>query len=149
MSEINIDVVVLKNEVLLNCSEEKLVEMSNGCICCILWEDLLIEVCVLVSSGKFDYQVIELIGIFEFLFVVEIFIFEDEDGVILVDVVQFDIMVMVVDVVNFVKDFEEVRYLQEIGELLGEEDECSVVDLFIDQIEFVDVLLFSKIDLIN
>ncbi|HBY41872.1 MAG TPA: 4-hydroxytetrahydrobiopterin dehydratase [Alteromonas sp.] len=149
MSEINIDAAVLKNEVSLNRSEEKLVEMSNGCICCTLREDLLIEVRALASSGKFDYLVIESTGISEPLPVAETFTFEDEDGVTLADVAQLDTMVTVVDAVNFAKDFEEAKYLQETGESLGEEDERSVADLLIDQIEFADVLLLSKTDLIN
>ena len=149
MSEINIDAAVLKNEVSLNRSEEKLVEMSNGCICCTLREDLLIEVRALASSGKFDYLVIESTGISEPLPVAETFTFEDEDGVTLADVAQLYTMVTVVDAVNFAKDFEEAKYLQETGESLGEEDERSVADLLIDQIEFADVLLLSKTDLIN
>lgn len=149
MSEINIDAAVLKNEVSLNRSEEKLVEMSNGCICCTLREDLLIEVRALASSGKFDYLVIESTGISEPLPVAETFTFEDEDGVTLADVAQLDTMVTVVDAVNFAKDFEEAKYLQETGESLGEEDERSVADLLIDQIEFADVLLLSKTDLID
>jgi len=149
MSEINIDAAVLKNEVSLNRSEEKLVEMSNGCICCTLREDLLIEVRELANSGKFDYLVIESTGISEPLPVAETFTFEDEDGVTLADVAQLDTMVTVVDAVNFSKDFDEAKYLQEAGESLGEDDERSVADLLIDQVEFADVILISKTDLVD
>ena len=149
MSEINIDAAVLKNEVSLNRSEEKLVEMSNGCICCTLREDLLIEVRELANSGRFDYLVIESTGISEPLPVAETFTFEDEDGVTLADVAQLDTMVTVVDAVNFTNDFEEAKYLQEAGESLGEDDERSVADLLIDQVEFADVILISKTDLVD
>lgn len=149
MSEINIDAAVLKNDVSLNRSEEKLVEMSNGCICCTLREDLLIEVRQLANSGRFDYLVIESTGISEPLPVAETFTFEDEDGVTLADVAKLDTMVTVVDAVNFSKDFEEAKYLQEAGESLGEEDERSVADLLIDQVEFADVILVSKTDLVD
>ena len=149
MSEINIDAAVLKNEVSLNRSEEKLVEMSNGCICCTLREDLLIEVRELANSGRFDYLVIESTGISEPLPVAETFTFEDEDGVTLADVAQLDTMVTVVDAVNFSNDFEEAKYLQEAGESLGEDDERSVADLLIDQVEFADVILISKTDLVD
>ena len=149
MSEINIDAAVLKNEVSLNRSEEKLVEMSNGCICCTLREDLLIEVRELANSGRFDYLVIESTGISEPLPVAETFTFEDEDGVTLADVAQLDTMVTVVDAVNFTNDFEEAKYLQEAGESLGEDDERSVADLLIDQVEYADVILISKTDLVD
>ncbi|MDG6097771.1 GTP-binding protein [Alteromonas sp. ZYF713] len=149
MSEINIDAALLKSEVSLNRSEEKLVEMSNGCICCTLREDLLIEVRELANSGRFDYLVIESTGISEPLPVAETFTFEDEDGVTLADVAQLDTMVTVVDAVNFTNDFEEAKYLQEAGESLGEDDERSVADLLIDQLEFADVILISKIDLVD
>ena len=149
MSEINIDAAQIKNEVSLNRSEEKLVEMSNGCICCTLREDLLIEVRALAESGSYDYLVIESTGISEPLPVAETFTFADEDGVSLSDVATLDTMVTVVDAVNFLKDFEEAKYLQETGESLGEEDERSVADLLIDQVEFADVILISKTDLVD
>jgi len=147
MSEINIDSAVIQNEVSLNRSEEKLVEMSNGCICCTLREDLLEEVNKLAKEGRFDYLVIESTGISEPLPVAETFTFADEDGVSLSDVSTLDTMVTVVDAVNFLKDYEEAKYLQETGESLGEEDERSVADLLVDQVEFADVILVSKTDL--
>ncbi len=147
MSEINIDSSTIQNEVTLNHSEEKLVEMSNGCICCTLREDLLEEVTKLAKDGRFDYLIIESTGISEPLPVAETFTFADEDGVSLSDVAKLDTMVTVVDAVNFLKDYDEAKYLQETGESLGEEDERSVADLLIDQVEFADVILISKTDL--
>jgi len=147
MSEINIDSAIVQNEVSLNRSEEKLVEMSNGCICCTLREDLLEEVNKLAQDGRFDYLVIESTGISEPLPVAETFTFADEDGVSLSDVANLDTMVTVVDAVNFLKDYEQAKYLQETGESLGEDDDRSVADLLVDQVEFADVILISKTDL--
>ena len=149
MSEINIDAAIVQNEVSLNRSEEKLIEMSNGCICCTLREDLLEEVTKLAQQGRFDYLVIESTGISEPLPVAETFTFADEDGISLSDVANLDTMVTVVDAVNFLKDYEEAKYLQETGESLGEDDERSVADLLIDQVEFADIILISKTDLVN
>lgn len=149
MSEINIDKSMVENEVSLSRQEEKLVEMSNGCICCTLREDLLIEVTKLAKEGRFDYLVIESTGISEPLPVAETFTFEDEDGLSLSDVARLDTMVTVVDAVNFLTDYDEAKQLQDTGESLGEEDERSVADLLVDQVEFADVLLISKTDLID
>jgi len=147
MSEINIDSAIVQNDVSLNRSEEKLVEMSNGCICCTLREDLLEEVNKLARERRFDYLIIESTGISEPLPVAETFTFADEEGVSLSDVSNLDTMVTVVDAVNFLKDYEEAKYLQDTGESLGEEDERSVADLLVDQVEFADVILVSKTDL--
>jgi G3E family GTPase len=147
MSEINIDSAIVKSEVSLNHSEEKLVEMSNGCICCTLREDLLEEVNKLALEGRFDYLVIESTGISEPLPVAETFTFADEEGVSLSDVADLDTMVTVVDAVNFLKDYDEALELRETGESLGEEDERNVADLLVDQVEFADVILISKTDL--
>ena len=149
MSEINIDASMVKNEVSLNHSEEKLVEMSNGCICCTLREDLLLEVNKLARDNKFDHLVIESTGISEPLPVAETFTFADENGVSLSEVAKLDTMVTVVDAVNFLKDYEDAKYLHETGESLGEDDERSVADLLVDQIEFADVILISKTDLVE
>ena len=149
MSEINIDAEMIKSEVSLSHKEEKLIEMSNGCICCTLREDLLLEVNKLAKEGKFDYLVIESTGISEPLPVAETFTFADEDGNSLSEVAKLDTMVTVVDAVNFLKDYDEAKYLQVSGESLGEDDERSVADLLIDQIEFADVLLISKTDLVK
>ena len=149
MSDINIDAAMVKSEVSLSHSEEKLVEMSNGCICCTLREDLLLEVNKLAKDGRFDYLVIESTGISEPLPVAETFTFADEEGVSLSDVATLDTMVTVVDAVNFLKDYEDAKYLQDSGESLGEDDERSVADLLADQVEFADVLLVSKTDLVE
>jgi G3E family GTPase len=149
MSEINIDAAFIKSEVSLNHSEKKLVEMSNGCICCTLREDLLLEVDKLAKDGRFDYLVIESTGISEPLPVAETFTFADEYGISLSDVATLDTMVTVVDAVNFLKDYDEAQYLQDKGESLGEEDERSVTDLLVDQVEFADVILISKKDLVE
>lgn len=149
MSEINIDSATVQQEVALSHSEEKLVEMSNGCICCTLREDLLDEVNKLAQDGRFDYLLIESTGISEPLPVAETFTFADEDGVSLSEVARLDTMVTVVDAVNFLTDYEEAEMLQDKGESLDDEDERSVADLLIDQVEFADVILISKTDLVS
>ena len=149
MSEINIDAALVEREVDLNRAEEKLVEMSNGCICCTLREDLLIEVNRLADEGRFDYLVIESTGISEPLPVAETFTFEDEQGRSLSQVARLDTLVTVVDGANFLSQYHEAKSLAEAGESLGEEDERNVADLLVDQIEFCDVLLISKSDLID
>lgn len=149
MSEVNIDAAFVKDEVELKRGEEKLVEMSNGCICCTLREDLLLEVRELAAAGRFDYLVIESTGIAEPLPVAETFTFADENGVSLSDIARLDTLVTVVDAVNFLKDFDEARALQETGESLGEDDHRSVADLLIEQVEFCDKLLISKTDLVS
>ncbi len=149
MSEINIDAKTVQSEVSLSRKEEKLVEMSNGCICCTLREDLLLEVNTLAREGRFDYLVIESTGISEPLPVAETFTFEDEHGVSLSDVAVLDTMVTVVDAVNFLNDYDEAKYLQATGESLGEDDERSVADLLVEQVEFANVLLVNKTDLVT
>lgn len=149
MSEVNIDAATVQQEVELNRQEEKLVEMSNGCICCTLREDLLLEVRRLAEAGRFDYLVIESTGISEPLPVAETFTFADENGISLGDIAQLDTMVTMVDAVNFLPEYHDARYLQETGEHLGEEDERSVADLLVDQVEFADVILISKTDLVS
>lgn len=149
MSEVNIDADLVRRDVELSRSEEKLVEMSNGCICCTLREDLLIEINRLAQEGRFDYLVIESTGISEPLPVAGTFTFEDEQGKSLSQIARLDTMVTVVDGANFLDDYYEAFLLKETGEFLGEDDERSVADLLIDQIEFCDVLLISKTDLIS
>ena len=148
MSEINIDGSEVQRDVSLNRSEEKLVEMSSGCICCTLREDLLEEVGRLARDGRFDYLLIESTGISEPLPVAETFTFRGEDGQSLADIARLDTMVTVVDGVNFLQDFHAAESLASRGETLGEEDERSITDLLIEQVEFADVILLSKIDLI-
>jgi G3E family GTPase len=147
MSEINIDAQQINNDVDFNRAEEKLVEMSNGCICCTLREDLLLEVRRLADEGRFDYLVIESTGISEPLPVAETFTFADEEGQSLSEVARLDTLVTVVDAANFLNDFQQADMLQETGESLGEDDNRSVADLLVDQIEFCDVILISKTDL--
>ena len=149
MSEINIDAATVKNEISFNRAEEKLVEMSNGCICCTLREDLLIEIERLAHEGKYDYLVIESTGISEPLPVAETFTFADEDGKSLSAISRLDTMVTVVDAFNFLKDYDEAKMLNEVGESLGDEDERSVADLLVEQVEFADILLISKTDLVS
>ena len=150
MSEVNIDAALVKQGgAELSRTEDQLIEMSNGCICCTLREDLLLEVKRLALENKFDQIVIESTGISEPLPVAETFTFEDEHGVSLNQFAQLDTMVTVIDAFNFLKDYASMDMLHERGESLGEEDERCVVDLLIDQIEFCDVLIINKIDLIN
>ncbi|WXL25797.1 zinc metallochaperone GTPase ZigA [Ectopseudomonas mendocina] len=149
MSEINIDGSEVQRDVSLNRAEEKLVEMSNGCICCTLREDLLIEVARLAEEGRFDYLLIESTGISEPLQVAETFTFRDEQGRSLSDLARLDTMVTVVDGVNFLADYQAAESLASRGESLGEEDERAISDLLIEQVEFADVLLVSKADLIS
>ncbi len=150
MSEVNIDAALVRNGgAELSRTDEKLVEMSNGCICCTLREDLLLEVNRLAKEGRFDHLVIESTGISEPLPVAETFTFAGEDGQSLSSVARLDTMVTVVDAFNFLNDYESVDSIAARGESLGENDRRSVVDLLIDQIEFCDVLVLNKTDLIN
>jgi G3E family GTPase len=140
MSEVNIDARWVQGEVEFKRGEEKLVEMSNGCICCTLREDLLVEVSRLAKAGRFDYLVIESTGISEPLPIAETFTFRDEEGTSLAEIAHLDTLVTVVDAVNFPADLEAADSLQERGESLGEDDTRTVADLLIDQVEFADVL---------
>ncbi|WQG59494.1 zinc metallochaperone GTPase ZigA [Pseudomonas sp. RTB3] len=149
MSEINIDGSEVQRDVSLNRAEEKLIEMSNGCICCTLREDLLEEVSRLARDGRFDYLLIESTGISEPLPVAETFTFRDEQGKSLADMARLDTMVTVVDGINFLIDYQAAESLATRGETLGEDDERSITDLLIEQVEFADVILISKIDLIS
>jgi G3E family GTPase len=150
MSEVNIDAELIKNGgAALSHTEEKMVEMSNGCICCTLREDLLIEVEKLARDGRFDYLLIESTGISEPLPIAETFTFEGEDGKSLSDIAKLDTMVTVVDAFNFLRDYGSQDYLHQRGESMGEGDERTVVDLLIEQIEFADVIVLNKTDLIS
>ncbi|KXZ63851.1 zinc metallochaperone GTPase ZigA [Acinetobacter venetianus] len=150
MSDVNIDAALVRDGgAELSRTDEKLVEMSNGCICCTLREDLLIEVRRLAQDHRFDQLVIESTGISEPLPVAETFTFEDENGVSLNEFARLDTMVTVVDAFNFLKDYSSIDSLQMRGESLGDEDQRNVVDLLIDQIEFCDVIILNKVDLIN
>ncbi|KGG91891.1 MULTISPECIES: zinc metallochaperone GTPase ZigA [Comamonas] len=150
MSEVNIDAALVRDGgSKLSRTEEKLVEMSNGCICCTLREDLLVEVRRLAKERRFDHLVIESTGISEPLPVAETFTFTDEAGASLSDIAALDTMVTVVDGFNFLKDYESRDSLKSRGESLGQEDQRCVVDLLIEQIEFCDVLVLNKTDLIS
>ena len=149
MSDVNIDAALVRDGgANLSRTEETLVEMSNGCICCTLREDLLLEVDRLAREGRFDQLVIESTGISEPLPVAETFTFEGEDGRSLNEVAHLDTMVTVVDAFNFLRDYGSRDSLQSRGESLGEKDARTVVDLLIDQVEFCDVLVLNKVDLI-
>ncbi len=150
MSEVNIDAQLVRDGgAELSRSEEKLIEMSNGCICCTLREDLLIEIMRLAKEDRFDYLLIESTGISEPLPVAETFTFRGEDGLSLSDVAELDTMVTVVDGFNFLKDYSSRDFIAQRGESMGEEDERTVVDLLVEQIEFCDVLVLNKTDLLN
>lgn len=148
MSEINIDAeLVSKGGAMLSRTEEKLVEMSNGCICCTLREDLLVEVKKLACEGKFDYLLIESTGISEPLPVAETFTFEDEEGNSLSNYASLDNMVTVIDAANFLNEYKSAENLnsREIG--LSPEDSRSIANLLIDQVEFANLILINKADL--
>jgi G3E family GTPase len=150
MSEVNVDAALVREGgAELSRTEERLVEMSNGCICCTLREDLLEEVSRLAREGRFDYLVIESTGISEPLPVAETFTFADAEGTSLSAVARLDTMVTVVDAFNFLKDYASADSIQERGESLGSEDDRTVVDLLIDQIEFCDVIVVNKADLVT
>ena len=150
MSEVNIDAsLVEKGGAELSRTEEKLVEMSNGCICCTLREDLLEQVRSLAQEGRFDYLLIESTGISEPLPVATTFDFRDEEGHSLSDVSQLDTMVTVVDAANLIKNYSSTDFLHDRGESLGEEDKRTLVDLLVEQIEFANVILLNKVDLVS
>ncbi|MGB9755109.1 MAG: hypothetical protein C0183_04795 [Roseiflexus castenholzii] len=150
MSEVNIDArLVRSGGAALSRTEERLIEMTNGCICCTLREDLLVEVARLAREGRFDYLLIESTGISEPLPVAETFTFADETGVSLADLARLDTMVTVVDAFNFPQDLCSTDDLRDRNLAADEQDERSVVDLLIDQVEFADVLVLNKIDLVD
>lgn len=148
MSEVNIDADLVKEGGAdLSRTDEKLVEMTNGCICCTLRDDLLQEVRHLSNEGRFDYLLIESTGIAEPLPVAATFDFRDENEQSLSDVAKLDTMVTVVDAVNLLADYSSSDLLKDRGESLGDEDNRTLVDLLVDQIEFADVIVLNKIDL--
>jgi len=150
MSEVNIDASLVRGgEAELSRTEERLVEMTNGCICCTLRDDLLQEVRKLALEGRFDYLLIESTGISEPLPVAMTFIFEDEEGKALSEFARLDTMVSVVDARNFLNDFASHDYLDDRGESMGEEDERTLADLLTDQVEFADILILNKVDLVT
>jgi len=150
MAEVNIDAALVgEGAAAVARRGEKIVEMSNGCICCTLREDLLIEVSRLAKEGRFDYLVIESTGVSEPLPVAETFTFAAEDGVSLGDVARLDTMVTVVDAFNFLKDYGSDDSLRDRGQGTDEKDERTLADLIAEQIEFADVIVLSKGDLLS
>ena len=150
MSEVNIDAqLVREGGAALSRSEEKLVEMSNGCICCTLREDLLVEIQRLARMGRFDYLLIESTGISEPMPVAETFTFRDESGSSLADFARLDTLVTVVDAFNFLRDYSSQDMLADRGETLGDDDQRTLVDLLVDQIEFSNVIVLNKTDLMR
>ncbi|WP_286743350.1 GTP-binding protein [Roseivirga sp. UBA1976] len=149
MSEVNIDAELVKQGNTLSRTDEKLVEMSNGCICCTLREDLIEEVAKLALEGKYDYLLIESTGISEPLPVAQTFWFEsDELDVNLSDICTLDTMVTVVDAFNFLKDFGSSDTIAG-REMNDDEDQRTIVNLLTDQVEFADVILINKVDLVS
>ena len=147
MSEVNIDAELIAAGGGLSRTEEKLVEMSNGCICCTLREDLIVEVAKLAEQGRFDYLLVESTGISEPMPVAETFLLGGLEGRQLVDLANLDTMVTVVDGVNFLPDYEQAQDLQTRGQAATSDDGRTVADLLVDQVEFADVLIISKCDL--
>ena len=146
MSEVNIDATLVREGgANLSRTDEQLVEMSNGCICCTLRGDLLKEVTKLAEAGRFDYLLIESTGISEPLPVAATFDFRDENGVSLADITRLDTMVTVVDCANLLKDYASTDFLADRGETMGPEDQRALVDLLVDQIEFADVIVLNKV----
>jgi len=145
MSEVNIDADLVRTDTELSRTDETLVEMSNGCICCTLRNDLLNEVRRLAGEGRFDYLMIESTGISEPLPVAATFEFRDAGGASLSDVARLDTMVTVVDAVNLLKDYSSHDFLRDRGETLGAEDERTLVTLLVEQIEFADVVVLNKV----
>ena len=150
MSEVNIDAELVKNENILSRTDEKLVEMSNGCICCTLREDLMVEVERLARENRFDYLLIESTGISEPIPVAQTFSFVDEENNI--DLSKFsyvDTMVTVVDSFNFFKDFGSSETLMDRKMTDIEGDYRSIVNLLTEQVEFANVIILNKVELIH
>ena len=150
MSEVNIDAALVRDGgANLSRTDEALVEMSNGCICCTLRDDLLQEVTRLAAEGRFDYLLIESTGISEPLPVAATFDFRDERGFSLGDIAKIDTMVTVVDAAHLLKDYSSSDFLVDRGESLGDDDDRPLVQLLVDQIEFADVIVLNKTDIIS
>ncbi len=150
MSEVNIDASLIEQgRSSLSRTDEQLVEMSNGCICCTLREDLLTEVTNLARDGRFDYLLIESSGISEPLPVAQTFSFESDDGVSLRELTRLDTMVSVVDASSILDEFAGEDTLEKRGQQMYEDDERTVAHLLTDQIEFADVIVINKIDKVD
>jgi len=149
LAAVNIDASLVKDSASLSRVEERLVELSNGCICCTLREDLLAEIRQLAGENRFDAILIESTGIAEPMPIAETFAFTDDEGHTLADVARLDTMVTVVDAFNFLRDYASAEALAERGLAASEEDDRTIVELLIEQIEFCDVLVINKADLID
>jgi G3E family GTPase len=149
MNEINIDARLIREQGALHQGQERLVEMSNGCICCTLREDLLIEVAELAKAGRFDYVLIESSGISEPLPVAETFTFRDELGVSLSDLARLDTLVTVVDALSFPQEYLAANTLLDVGATTDEEDIRNVSNLLTEQVEFANIILVNKTDLVS
>jgi G3E family GTPase len=149
MSEVNIDGALVAHTGTLSRTEERLVEMSNGCICCTLREDLMQEVTKLAAEGRFDALLIESTGVGEPMPVAATFDFRTEEGFSLSDVARLDTMVTVVDAQAWLRDYASADSLARRGQATGEEDTRLLVDLLVEQVEFADVLVLNKADLVS
>ncbi len=150
MSEVNIDAQLIAGGAAnLSRTDEKLIEMTNGCICCTLREDLLVEVSKLAREGRFDYLLIESTGISEPAPVADTFTFAVGDGQALSDIAELDTMVTVVDCANFLEDLDHSEDLQSLGAAASDEDTRTVADLLIDQVEFANVIIINKTDTVD
>lgn len=150
MSEVNIDAqLIVGGDARLSRTDERLIEMTNGCICCTLREDLLVEVAKLAKENRFDYLLIESTGISEPAPVADTFTFAMGDGVALSEIAQLDTMVTVVDCANFLTDLQLSKDLQSLGQAVNEEDTRTVADLLIDQVEFANVVVLNKTDAVG
>ncbi|MCH2213481.1 MAG: GTP-binding protein [Fuerstiella sp.] len=150
MSEVNIDAqLIIGGNAALSRTEEKLVEMTNGCICCTLREDLLAEVAALATEGRFDYLLIESTGISEPAPVADTFTFAIQEGQELSDLADLDTMVTVVDAANFLNDLRVGKDLQSVGQAADDDDQRTVADLLTEQVEFANVIVLNKIDMLD
>ncbi|EPE98248.1 GTP-binding protein [Rhizobium grahamii] len=146
MSEVNIDAALVRDGgANLSRTDEELVEMTNGCICCTLRDDLLKEVRHLAEQGRFDYLLIESTGIAEPLPVATTFEFRDENGESLSDIARLDTMATVVDTANLLSDYASADFLADRGETAGDGDVRTIIDLLVEQIEFADVIILNKV----
>ncbi|MGY6121782.1 GTP-binding protein (plasmid) [Paraburkholderia strydomiana] len=149
LAAVNIDATLVRDAAALSHSEEKLVELSNGCICCTLRDDLLVEIKRLAAEKRFDAILIESTGVAEPMPIAETFTFVDDDGASLSDVARLDTMVTVVDAFNFLRDYGSADALAERGIAATDEDDRTLVELLVEQIEFCDVLVVNKADLVS
>jgi G3E family GTPase len=149
LAAVNIDATLVRDAAALSHSEEKLVELSNGCICCTLRDDLLVEIKRLAAEKRFDAILIESTGVAEPMPIAETFTFIDDDGASLSDVARLDTMVTVVDAFNFLRDYGSADALAERGIAATEEDDRTLVELLVEQVEFCDVLVVNKADLVS